>query len=74
MSGRATLGNVDAVRYRKGVPVNPMEITYNMRLIPEEHAYAIAKKYGINLKGLEKNNNCLYTMAVRKIELSMNLK
>ena len=41
----------DEVRYREGTPVNPMEVTYQMRLNPEGYAYAVAEKYGINLRG-----------------------
>lgn len=38
-------------RNRIGKPVKPTEKTIDMALDPEEYAYAIAKKYGINLKG-----------------------
>ncbi len=46
-----TLENTGEIRYRRGEPVNPMEISYEMRLDPEGYAYAVAEKYGINLKG-----------------------
>jgi len=39
------------VRYRFGEPVDPMEITYEIRLDPEGYAYEVSEKYGINLKG-----------------------
>ena len=39
------------IRYRKGQPVVATEKTLEMALDPETYAYAIAKKYGINLKG-----------------------
>ena len=45
------LENTGEVRYRKGEPVSPMEVSYEMRLNPEGYAYAVAEKYGINLKG-----------------------
>ncbi len=38
------------IRYRKGQPVVATEKTLDMALDPETYAYAIAKKYGINLK------------------------
>ena len=46
-----TLENTGEVRYRKGEPVSPMEVSYEMRLNPEGYAYAVAEKYGINLRG-----------------------
>ena len=46
-----TLENTGEVRYRKGEPVSPMEISYEMRLNPEGYAYAVVDKYGINLRG-----------------------
>ncbi len=39
------------VRYREGRIVDPLEVTYDMRLNPEEYAYAVANKYGMNLRG-----------------------
>ena len=39
------------VRYRKGHPVEATEKTLEMALNPETYAYAIADKYGINLRG-----------------------
>lgn len=39
------------VRYRIGESIEPMEVTYEMRLDKEGHAYAVAEKYGINLRG-----------------------
>jgi len=50
-SSLGALGNTGEVRYREGITVNPMEVTYEMRLNPEEYAYAVADKYGINLRG-----------------------
>lgn len=47
--GSETLGNIEEVRYREGKVIKPMEVTYDMRLNPEEYAHAVVDKYGINL-------------------------
>ena len=49
--GSETLGNIEEVRYREGKVIKPMEVTYDMRLNPEEYAHAVVDKYGINLSG-----------------------
>lgn len=56
MSDTGAIGNTGEVRYREGRPVNPMEVTYEMRLNPNEYAYAVADKYGINLRGAGRSN------------------
>ena len=45
------MGSIGEIRYREGKIVEPMEVTYDMRLNSEEYAYAVANKYGINLRG-----------------------
>ena len=52
-----TLKYAGEIRYRKGRTIKPMEVTYDMRLNPEGYAYAIANKYGINLRGSGKQIN-----------------
>ena len=54
---RSNKGSTGEVRYREGKAVEPMEVTYDMRLNPEEYAYAVANKYGINLKGSKQKIN-----------------
>lgn len=44
-------GSIEAgIRYRRGNPVAPTEVTLDMALNKQEHAAAIVKKYGIHLK------------------------
>ena len=43
--------NSGDIRYRRGNPVEPIKITYEMRLNPELYIQEVVNKYGINLKG-----------------------
>lgn len=48
------------IRNRLGKPVKPTEKTLDMALDPEAYAYAIAEKYGINLRGSGQKINIKY--------------
>ena len=50
----------NAIRYRIGNSVTPMEKSYEMALNPELYANEIADKYGINLKGSGQKIHVLY--------------
>lgn len=56
---------IQAIKNRLGKPVKPTEKTLDMALDPETYAYAIAEKYGINLRGSGQKINIKYNPNVR---------
>ncbi|QSQ22933.1 VCBS repeat-containing protein [Pyxidicoccus parkwayensis] len=51
---QSTVAAATGVRLRVGQEVQPMERTLDMALDPEVYAYAVARRYGINLRGSRK--------------------
>jgi hypothetical protein len=53
------------IRNRLGKTVMPTEKSLDMALDPETYAYAIAEKYGINLRGSGQNISIKYNPNIR---------
>lgn len=57
-------GNSSDIRNRIGNPVKTMDKTYEMALDPELYANEVAKKYGINLRGVGQKINISYNAEI----------
>ena len=58
--GKEDLADSENIRYRIGDPVEPIEITYEMRLNKELYIQEVVDKYGINLKGSGQKIHIMY--------------
>ncbi|MCM1161699.1 MAG: hypothetical protein NC412_10785 [Roseburia sp.] len=66
MRGSIGIRSGSGVRYRKGEPVEATKKTLDMALDPETYANAIAKKYGINLRGSGQDITIKYNSNIQR--------